>query len=100
MEKSRKKYTPEFKTEVVLRILKEEEPLSQIASECGIHPNQITKWKTQFLKEASSVFRDDHKPLKDLKARYEKEMEDLYAEVGRLTTQLNWLKKKSGIRME
>ena len=29
-----------------------------------------------------------------LKAEHEKEKEQLYAEIGRLTTELNWLKKK------
>jgi putative transposase len=32
-----------------------------------------------------------------LKADYERQLEDLYAEIGRLTTQLTWLKKKSGL---
>ena len=33
-----------------------------------------------------------------MKAEYENQIENLYAEVGRLTTQLSWLKKKSGIK--
>jgi putative transposase len=32
-----------------------------------------------------------------LKADHERQLEDLYAEIGRLTTQLTWVKKKSGI---
>ena len=98
--KNRRIYTPELKAEIVLRLLKEEETLAQIASEYGVHPNQLTRWKTQFLKDAPIVFNSDQKPLKEMKAKYEKQIEDLYGEVGRLTTQLNWLKKKSGIRME
>lgn len=98
--RTRKSYTPELKAEIVLRVLKEEETLAQIASEYGVHPNQLTKWKAQFLKDAALVFNGDQKPMKELKAKYETQIEDLYGEVGRLTTQLNWLKKKSGIRME
>ncbi|PHJ39941.1 hypothetical protein P378_00025 [Desulforamulus profundi] len=41
----RKSYSGEFKAKVVLEILKEEKTISQIASEYGIHPNQLLKWK-------------------------------------------------------
>jgi len=30
-------------------------------------------------------------------AAYEQQVEELYAEIGRLTTQVAWLKKKSGL---
>jgi hypothetical protein len=33
--------------------------------------------------------------LADQQAAHAKQLEDLYAEIGRLTTQLNWLKKTS-----
>jgi hypothetical protein len=32
-----------------------------------------------------------------VKASYERKMESLYQEIGHLSTQLNWLKKKSGM---
>jgi hypothetical protein len=32
--------------------------------------------------------------LTDVKAAYERQLEDLYAEIGRLTTHVNFLKKK------
>ena len=49
--KKRKQHSPEKKAEIVIRVLKEEETLAQIASEYGIHPNQVTRWKQQFLKD-------------------------------------------------
>lgn len=100
MAKIRKTYTPELKAEIILRTLREEETVTQIASEYGVHPNQLMKWRAQFVKDAATVFRNDDKPLKELKAKYDKQVEELYAEVGRLTTQLHWLKKKCGIRVE
>ena len=30
----------------------------------------------------------------------EKQLNELYAEIGKLSTQLNWLKKKSGLPLE
>ncbi|WXJ83932.1 hypothetical protein MTBGP_07210 [Moorella thermoacetica] len=41
-----------------------------------------------------SFFIDEQKNLENIKAQYEKQIQDLYAEVGRLTTELTWLKKR------
>jgi len=98
--KKRKKHTPEKKAEMVIKVLKEEQTLAQIASEYGIHPNQIGKWKTEFLKNAPMIFTNEHKPVNELKVKYEQQLDTLYGEIGRLTTQVNWLKKKSGITLE
>ena len=91
------RYTAKKKAQIVLEILKEERSIAQIASEYGIHPNQLYKWKAQALEGLSTLFEDEHKTEKALRAAHEKELNELYAEIGRLTSQLNWLKKKSGI---
>jgi len=93
----RKRYTAKQKAQIVLEMLKEERPIVQIASENGIHPNQLYKWKTQALEGLPGIFEDDHKAEKTLKAAHEHETQELYAEIGRLSTRLTWLKKKSGI---
>jgi transposase len=93
----RKRYTAEFKTRVVLEILKEEKTLNEISSEYGVHVNQLRQWKKTALDQLPSLFTDEGKALEKMKSQYEKQIEDLYSEVGKLTTQLSWLKKKSGI---
>ena len=93
----RKKYTAKKKAQIVLEILKEERTIPQIASEYGIHPNQLYRWKAQALERLPDLFEDERKTEKALQADHERELNELYAEIGRLTTQLNWLKKKSGI---
>jgi len=40
---------------------------------------------------------DDRKGITRMKNEYEQKINDLYAEVGKLTTQLAWIKKKSGL---
>lgn len=67
--------------------------MSQIVSESGIHMNQLHKWKTQFLQEMSQVFKKQNQDMEKMKADYEKQLDSLYSEVGKLTTQLSWLKK-------
>ena len=93
----RKRYTAKKKAQIVLEILREERSIAQIATEYGIHPNQLYKWRAQALEELPRLFEDERKTEKALRAAHERELNELYAEIGRLTTQLTWLKKKSGI---
>ncbi|WP_442961046.1 transposase [Pseudogracilibacillus sp. SO30301A] len=44
MKKTCKRYTPEFKFQVVLEVLKEEKTMNEIASDHGIHATQIRQW--------------------------------------------------------
>jgi len=93
----RTQYTAKQKAQIVLEMFKEERPIAQIASQYGIHPNQLYKWKAQALEGLPGLFEDSRKSHKDLKAAHEQQIEELYAQIGRLNTQLAWLKKKSGL---
>jgi transposase-like protein len=93
----RKRYTPAQKAAIVLELLKEEETLPQIASRHGVHPNLLRKWKTQALTELPKLFADDSRDTRALEAEHQRQLDELYGEIGRLTTQLAWLKKKSGL---
>jgi transposase len=93
----RKHYTAKQKAEMVLEMLKEEQTTAQISSKHGVHANQLYKWKSQVLEGLPQIFDDDHKTEKALEAEHEIETNELYAQIGKLSTQLEWLKKKSGI---
>ena len=93
----RKQYSAEQKAQIVLEMLKEDQTLAQTAAAYGIHPNQLRKWKTQAITRFPLVFQDETIALRDLEAAQEREREELFAEIGRLTTQLAWLKKKCGL---
>jgi transposase-like protein len=45
MKNTRKKYTADFKTKVVLEALKEQQTVSELALKYGVHPTQIQTWK-------------------------------------------------------
>lgn len=96
----RKHHSAAFKVQTILEVLKEERTISQIASEAGIHPTQISKWKSQALEGLGFVFDSDYAGRGAEKAAYERQVYELYAQIGKLTTQLAWLKKKSGIDPE
>ena len=95
--KQRKVYTSEYKTKIVLEVLKEEKTISEIASREGIHTNQIGNWKREFLENAPRVFgksnkeKDAEQTILELKEREH----EYQAKVGQLTLEVDWLKKKA-----
>lgn len=96
----RKTYSGKFKAKIVLEILREEKTISEIASQYEVHPNQLSKWKREAINGLANVLEDGRKKSDKEKEALEKKTQELYTEIGKLTTQLNWLKKKSGIELE
>ena len=92
----RKHFSASQKAQIALEILKEEKTVNQIASEYGVHPNVLYRWKKQALENLPKLFEDENKGERAHEAEHERQVNELYSEIGRLTTQLNWLKKKSG----
>jgi len=89
----RKHYPASFKAQVVLEMLKEQKTLAELASQYGVHPKMLQRWRKHAVDNLAEVFTDGEK-LETIKAHYEQRIEELYAEIGRLTAQLTWLKKK------
>jgi putative transposase len=89
-------YTSAFKAQVVLELLKEEKTISQLTAEYKVHPNVLRDWRTLAVKNLATLF-DKHDDVASLRAAHEQQLEDLYAQIGRLTSQLTWIKKKAGL---
>ncbi len=89
----RKQYTAAFKTRVVQELLKEEKTLAQIAAEYEVHPTQLKSWRAVALEGLPSLFEKQDSTA-ELKRAHEQQLTELYAEIGRLSTQVAWLKKK------
>lgn len=94
---TRKHFTASQKAQIALEILKEEKTVNQLASEYGVHPNLLYRWKKQALENLPKLFEDENKGERTRQVEHERQVNELYSEIGRLTTQLNWLKKKSGL---
>ena len=90
----RKRYTSAIKAKIVTELLQEEKTLTQLSSEYGVSTKQLTRWKNHALAEMPRLFENKNDQSQE---KYERKINDLYAEIGRLTTQVNWLKKKSGL---
>ena len=89
--KKRKNHSAGFKTKVVLEALQERESIQEIGKKYGLHPNQISTWKAQFLSKASGIF-EKGKANRDP----EKEKSELFKKVGQLQMEVDFLKKVLG----
>jgi transposase len=96
--KKRKKHTAEFKTKVVLEVMREEQTVNEIAAKYELNPVMINRWKAEFLKRASMVFEKGPSEAEKVRKEYESNQENLEKLVGQLTVEVDWLKKKSGLK--
>ncbi|WP_268224070.1 transposase [Sinomicrobium oceani] len=86
----RRKHSSEFKVKVVLEALSERYTIQELGRKYDIHPTQITTWKTQFLKNATSVF---DKPVKDAKTEAQEQEERYLKMIGQQKMEIDFLKK-------
>lgn len=93
--RSRRKFTPEFKVKVVIESLKERDTLAVLAKRFELHPNQITAWRRDFLDRSPDLFKE----VGVRSATPAVDPEPLYAQIGRLKVENDFL-KKSLVRLE
>lgn len=91
MGNSRRKFSASFKSKVAIEAIKEHSTIQELANKHQLHPNQITKWKSDFLANASSVFE------KEGKVNNRKDNSDkLYKTIGELKVENDFLKEVLG----
>ena len=89
----RKKHSNELKARIALDAIRGQKTMSELASEYGVHANQIGRWKKQLLDAAPDIFsRGKNKEAE----KNEVERDHLYKKVGQLQIEVDWLKKKTG----
>jgi transposase len=91
MKKTRRKFSADFKTKVVLEALKEQMTMQDLSSKFAIHPNQISTWKSEFLSNASAVF-----DAKGSKSKEEVDSDKLYKIIGHQKVEIDFLKTALG----
>lgn len=91
MKRKRRIFSAEFKLKVILSALQERETMSELSQKYDLHPNQISKWKTDFLDKAAHYLKSPDKGSKD---EDQVNVNELYAKIGQLQMELDFLKKK------
>jgi len=94
----RKKIDPATKARAALEAIKGELTIAEIAAKYEVHPNMVTKWKRDLQESAATVF--DHKKDKQAAAEIQEKIDDLHKNIGELTMERDWLKKKLQILRE
>lgn len=85
----KKKYPREFKARVAFEALKGEKTIAALSFEYQINGNVITKWKKQLKENMSNIFIRKNEQEPDA----EKQIDNLYKEIGRIQVENAWLKK-------
>jgi transposase len=94
MAKKYRNHAPTFKLKVALEAAGNQKTINQIASEYMVAPAQVTEWKKQLLEEGAHLFQNKRKER--VREAYE-DVAYLQQQIGKLTTQIEWLKKKQGL---
>ena len=89
MKRKRRKFSAAFKAKVALEALKERSTLAELAVKFDLHQNQISKWKQEFVNGAEDIFTSESPQL----AEPEVDTKELYAKIGQLEMELDFLKK-------
>lgn len=90
MKAKRRKFTAGFKAQVAIEALKERDSLAILSKRYEVHPNMISKWKQEFVERSSEIFQTEPPDVS-----FEAEREKLYAKIGQLEMERDWLKKIS-----
>jgi transposase len=94
MTTAKKQYSAAEKTKIALEAIKSELTIAQISSKYGVHATQISKWKQQAIESMQTGFSSRGGKAKSEDDQSEL-VDKLYKQIGKLSTECEWLKKKS-----
>jgi transposase len=87
-KQTRRKFSADFKARVALEAIKNQQTLAELAVKFDVNPVMISKWKAEFLENMSAAF--------EKKGAAESESidaQELYAQIGQLRVENEFLKK-------
>ena len=92
MGRKRSVHGSAFKAKAALAAVRGLKTVGELASEFGVHPTLIAKWKRQLVEGAEAVFsRSGVEPVREREGREA----ELYQQIGKLQMELEWVKKKA-----
>ena len=90
LSRIRRTFGKDFKSKVVLEALKEKDTIEVLAKKHELLPGQISLWKAEAIRNISAVFSNE----KTVVIKDQIPTDKLYARIGELTLQVEFLKKK------
>jgi transposase len=90
MKATRRKFTSGFKAQAAIETLKERDTLAVLSKRYEVHPAVLTKWKQQVVDRSSELFETEPPEV-----NFDEERQRLFAKIGQLEMERDWLKKIS-----
>jgi transposase-like protein len=87
-KQTRRKFSPEFKAKVALEATKEQLTLAELSKKFEVNPVVISRWKSEFLSNITAAFQTRPEPEGE-----KVDIEKLYAQIGQLKVENDFLKK-------
>ncbi len=92
MKSTRRKHSPDFKAKVAMAAARGDKTMSELAAEFKVHPHQIQMWKKVLVENVTALFE---KTSNTGESKSE-DSEPLYAKIGQLTIERDFLARKLG----
>jgi transposase-like protein len=87
-KQSRRKFSAGFKAKVALEAVKNQQTLAELAKKFDVNPVMISKWKSELLENIAAAFEK-----KDAVEKEDVDTQELYAQIGQLKVENEFLKK-------
>ena len=93
-KRNRRKIDAALKAKIALEALREQATVTELAQRYEVHPNQIYTWKKQVVDNVSSLFARGVGAAVEGEEEREREASQLYAKIGQLTVERDFLAKR------
>lgn len=89
----KRKWSASEKFKIALLAIKNETTISDICKQYEVAPCQVYEWKKQLLEQGANLFVKNDKAAQVAVADAEKKQNKLFAKIGELTVERDFLKK-------
>jgi transposase len=90
-KRTRRKFSADFKAKVALEAIKNQKTLAQLSEHYEVKCRDHFQWKAEFLENMAVIFKHGHVELPDT----DRELDKLYAQIGQLKVENDFLKKSA-----
>ena len=87
-KQSRRKFSAAFKAKVVLEAIKGQQTMAELSKKFEVNQVMISRWKAEFMENMEAVFDKSSKPEEP-----DVDSQELYAQIGQLKVENEFLKK-------
>lgn len=92
MIKKRRRFSATEKAKIAVEAIKGIQTINEIAQKFDVHPTMVNKWRRELIDRVPELFNDPSPTINEDKTQL---IDELYKQIGQLTVECDWLKKKA-----